>query len=1288
MVPQRIAGDRPMSGHGNTGSLRVVEASAGTGKTFRITQLVVSKVIAGTRIDRIVLSSYTNAAADELADRVRSALARALDPRAHGDPEAPIPDAAAAAHLRRAISDLDGACIGTIHSFCARLLEEAAEVAGALSLDGMSPDESSGDAQAEVTADLWAACVAPSHFAISLLGDSPAEARDMLARIVGAVDSEPDARIEPAEPWTRIADLERRIDALIAGEDADCRAAAGDVIGSFKKDAATRLRAMVDAVTADPAARQAVRAGAHEFRHVTDGDWPAEGLKDKARRARLEEWVRSPAGSRALRVLQQLDADCCAARAGLRAALARQAREALQSRRDARRTYSFGDLIARTWRLVSEPGSPLVAHARGRYEMAIIDECQDTDPVQQAIFRTIFDAPDRELHVVGDPKQSIYGFRGADLPSYIRLRDRGIADDPLVMSFRSDAAHVAAVEGLFTAHGTPFGSRDIAFTPISARHRDARCAGADGSGQSGIKVLALDSGTSVTSQRDMAMRATAVQVRQWLDSAGPCGLRIPDGDKADAPLRPVTPGDVAVLCHRRSDLDAMRAELDRLGIPSVYSGDSSVLLSPAAEDVHAILAACASRRSAQYAIAAAMTRSLGATSGDIRSRRDAWVGAIRACARTIERSGIDAALVELLERPIPHAREGDDAERSCVELLLAGHGGERHAVDLQHMRELLSEAERTGTHGAAALAHWIRTSRDAIERAGGRGAGDTARLRTQATRNAVTLQTLHSSKGLTYSLVCLPTVALGSRQPPEPEIVRTTDGDGEGSVVRIIDLGSRDRPDRARAQRQEQQREQTRLLYVAMTRARYVTCICVPMVPAQRVAPSALEELLAAHSDDGNSAAADRMRQLQAWAERAASVHDRLDPPGPDGDVQGQPDAQRGTAVRIVTDMPTWDGAGWSAPSMGDMAPLDPPVSEWADLQREASFTSLSRGASHGGAASEALPEREMDDRVEPDPMRDASLSQDADGVADRVAAVDTRGADGTGAQEGLGLGLPGCASAVDGAIRRLGVRGVELGVAMHAALDAAFASLAGADRARAGAGDAQADAESDRLAGRIASECSMVPGGDAQDGVRPAAAAVAQALRAALAQPLAYGCPAVTDLAARQDTVLRELRISVPMNLRQDALADAFAAYGGDIGARVAPALARAPSSQVRGLLSGIIDIAAQVQAGQWHIIDWKTNDLGRDSRAYAGRALEDAAAGSLYPVQAALYMMLLSRWLRRIGDPSEVVASHYLYLRGMDAAVPGTGVWSWSPGHALIDALDRAVGAAGHAATAGGVS
>jgi exodeoxyribonuclease V beta subunit len=167
-----------------------------------------------------------------------------------------------------------------------------------------------------------------------------------------------------------------------------------------------------------------------------------------------------------------------------------------------------------------------------------------------------------------------------------------------------------------------------------------------------------------------------------------------------------------------------------------------------------------------------------------------------------------------------------------------------------------------------------------------------------------------------------------------------------------------------------------------------------------------------------------------------------------------------------------------------------------------------------------------------------------------------------------------------------------------------------------------------------------------------------------------------VVALAGRRSAVLRELRISVPLELNPEALGAAFVACGGEIGARVAPAITRASTSRVRGILSGIIDIAAVARPGEWHIIDWKTNDLGRDPRAYSGHALEDAVASSLYPVQAALYMTLLTRWLRRIGDRSAVVASHYLYLRGMDARTPGVGVWSWSPGDALIAALDDALG------------
>ena len=1244
-----------MSGMREGSALRVVEASAGTGKTFRITTLVVELVSTGTPIDRIVLSSYTNAAAEELAERVRTALARAIDPRAHGDVEAPVPDAAAAARLRRAVADIDGACIGTIHSFCARLLEEASEVAGALSLEGMSPDEAAGDLQAEVTADLWAACVAPSQLAISMLGDDPAAARAMLASIVSAVDSEPDALIDPDGQWTAIAELERRIDGLISGEGAACRAAVADVIPNFNKAAAVRLRAMVDAAQPSPAARQAVVDGASDLRAVPDGDWPAEC--HKAKRARVQEWARSERGADAVRTLQRLHEDCRAACAGFRASLARRARIALSSRRDARRTYSFGDLIARTWQLVSAPDSALVAHARSRYRVAIIDECQDTDPLQQAIFSRVFDAAGHELHVVGDPKQSIYGFRGADLPSYIRLRDSGVAEDPLAVSFRSDAAHVAAVEGLFTAHPHPFGSPKIPFTPISAKHVEPRCMGGDGSVQSGVEAIALDAGSGATSQRAAAMRAAAARIRQWLAWPEPCGLSVPEGGSSDGARRPARPGDIAVLCHRRDELDVMRRELDRLGIPSVYSGDSSVLLSPAAEDIHAILVACASRRSAQHAVAAAMTRALGATAEDIASRRESWIGAIRTCARTLQESGIDAALVELLERPIPDARTGAEAGRSAMELLLAAPGGERHAVDLQHLRELLGEAERTGADGAGALARWIRSERDALSRSGGRGGGDTARLRTQATSDAVTLQTLHSSKGLTYELVCLPTIAIGSRQQRESKVVRTTEVAGDGTASRVIDLGSRLQAERARAHQQEQRREQSRLLYVAMTRARYLTSVCVPLARAASVMPSALDELLGSQAGSDGAPADDRMMQLDAWAQRSASAHARISPAA----------AARAEAapLRIITGSPAWSGGPWSAPAAASMAPLDPAVTSWADPLREVSFTSLSRGAAHADPAhgDDGRPDdRELDERIEPDADREAVGSVSAAGALSAEA---------------------GSASAIDEAVRRLGLRGVDLGVAMHAALDVAFESIA---EVAHGEGPARGQPPHDRLAAEIGAACASASGGELADAGRAAARDAARAIRAALNQPLGHGCPAVAELAGRRDSVLRELRISVPLELDRDALADAFASFGGAMGARVAPALARTSAPRMRGLLSGIIDIAACAHPGAWHIIDWKTNDLGRDPRAYSGHALEDAAASSLYPVQAALYMMLLTRWLRRIGDPSAVVASHYLYLRGMDARTPGVGVWSWSPGDGLIAALEAAVGSCAAASAEGG--
>lgn len=1217
--------------------VHAVEASAGTGKTHRIGELVVEQVLRGVRVERIVLSSYTNAAADELAARVRAALAGALvEAGAAGSARRP-PTPEESALLRRAIADLDRACIGTIHSFCARLLEDAAEVAGGLSLDGLSPDESSGELVASVVADVWAAMVAPSPVAISLLGDSAPTARACLAALAQSVDAEPDAAVEPPPDLGARDRIQRDLDALLA--DAAARGALhglAALAGSFvKKDGhAEAVAALASIDGSNAASGLAVLAALPSLRPADGDQWSVGAQQRKGARAALDAWS-SGGGSAALTRLRSIEAACREAQAPFRSGLAGLLRTALRERRAAHRTYSYGDLVDRAWQLVREEGSSLVQHARARFEVAILDECQDTDPVQQAVFRRIFDAPGCTLHVVGDPKQSIYAFRGADLDSYLRLGDRARQDAPLTVSRRSDAPHVAAVEGLFTGIGMPFGHDRIRFTPVSAWHVAPRCSRTDGLAASGIELLWLEGESQVEGQRKASIDAAATRIRQWIEPGGPQGLRIPaDPEHRDA-LRAAGPGDVAVLCQSRSDLDAMRAALERLGVPSVIAGDSSVLLSGAAEDMLAILHACASRRAVQAAIGAALTRALGATAEEVQQRRDEWVAALRECARAAQREGIDAALAGLLERPLPQARVGERQSMSALEILLSQPGGERHAVDLIHVRELLSGAERAGAEGPEALLHWLRTERAAALASRGRGGDAARRLRTQASRDAVVLQTLHSSKGLTYPIVVLPTIAIGMEPEEAPTPLHTAVEGSDGYAVRVIDVGSPRWSARAAAHVGARALERRRLLYVAVTRARYLTCICMHDVPA-RDRVTALDELLGAAPQSAGMPAPSRRDSVREWGVRAAEALRRLAPEHA-GSVE---------PLRLEPLPEPWSGPPPSPAERAPLCPADMPVDRWAEPSREHSFTSLSRSAAAG--------QRE---RQSPDFAN--AREPDEPGASSDVP-------DASEAAEG--------ACPADAAIRQLGVSGADLGVVLHAALDRAFHSL-GAGTHGSGSGAATAPPIDDPLSTGIEQELARLR--PLAAGTQAAARATSRAIRAALAQRLPMGCPSIHWLASRQDAVLREFQVSVPLAGRREDIARAFAAHGGDIGDAVARRISAAPAQRLDGILHGIIDVAARAPDGAWHIVDWKSNDLGRAARAYSGASLESAVVDSLYPLQAAIYVTILGRWLGRVEPGAAVAAAHYLFLRGMDAAAPGRGIWTWSPPVPLRHALDRLVDA-----------
>jgi exodeoxyribonuclease V beta subunit len=267
----------------------------------------------------------------------------------------------------------------------------------------------------------------------------------------------------------------------------------------------------------------------------------------------------------------------------------------------------------------------------------------------------------------------------------------------------------------------------------------------------------------------------------------------------------------------------------------------------------------------------------------------------------------------------------------------------------------------------------------------------------------------------------------------------------------------------------------------------------------------------------------------------------------------------------------------------------------------------------------------------------------------------------GQSSDRGAGRRAP-CAP-LDRLLRDTGLQGSALGVLVHDALAdvRAFACLA-------------AGAPTQPLADRLAFEARGLRVSDAGSLVR-----LARGLQEGLAAPTGDdGIPTVARLADDPSCTLRELGLTVPWLGAPAALADALREARTAWSDAVADAVARADRATLQGVLIGFVDLVA-LHEGRWFIHDYKTNFLGDDPAAYEGARLDDAMADALYPLQAAVYALMLARWLeaRGVDDAFDgaIGGVAYLFLRGMDPASGARGTWTWRPSTRLLRALDAAL-------------
>ena len=793
----------------NLSGIRLLEAGAGTGKTWTLAALVL-RLLLETPLDigRILVVTYTRAACGELRSRIRLRLNAALQAFESGVTDDAYlhelvernDSSAARARLRLAIESFDEAAIFTIHGFCQRALGEGALLAGQPFERELIADQS--EMISAVARDVWrremaGASALWAQCLISQLG-GPVGLERFAGTHLGRIDAQlaaPAASDRPAAERAWISALAE----VARGWQADRQVIIDWLLSarlnqqSYKPERLAPRIATLDAALASDRLLLPLLKDFALFSRAT--------ILEKSTRA-------SPAPTHPFfaavdslsQAAEQLDVENERAIRRLARDFLETARRELASRKRRGGLQSYDDLLGDLSRALAGPVGPtLVSDLRGRYGVALVDEFQDTDPLQLHIFTTVFGTADHPLIFVGDPKQAIYGFRGADVFAYLKARAGSDSGYALVENRRSDPPLLAAVNRLF-ARPTPFLLDDLPFEPARPAAAMSRtvCRIDDAAAALTLWPLRQPPGSRSFTQDDakaLAAEATAADIARLLALAA--------AGRAVLGERPLGGGDFAVLVRRHHEGEAVRAALARRGIPSVGMGGGSVWQSDEAEEVERLLLAVASPSREGLVRAAMLTVLFGAGVQQLAAWRDDDAG----WGDRLERFHEDQLL--LRERGFMAMWRRLLRREGVVERLLARPEGERRLTNFRHLAELLDAAERAAALDAEGLARHIAHQRSLP-------ADEDNQLRLESDAELVRIVTIHAAKGLQYPVVYCPFLWHGRAFQAQRWPVFAHQG---GRAV--LDYGSADIDAVRRAADREEAAEELRLAYVALTRAEH-----------------------------------------------------------------------------------------------------------------------------------------------------------------------------------------------------------------------------------------------------------------------------------------------------------------------------------------------------------------------------------------------------------------------------------------------------------------------------------
>ena len=604
----------------------LVEASAGTGKTHTITTLFLRLLLERRlSVDQILVVTFTKAATAELRDRLRRRLRDAVQAfeRAELDGEfgqlvKNSPDRQGdLAWAKKALGAFDQASVFTIHSFCQRALAEFAFESGVRFDLELVADQRA--LVREIVADFWARELGGASAALVVQLERGGSTLERWKRLAMLALAWPDIVLAPAPRGLDPSPpLERYLSARAA------------VAQSWPESRTSVERLLADKRTMNQQRYPVDKIGTWlgqldellSRRDATLGGWD-DDVFDKLRPTALVAGTKSGAVTPRHALFGLMDELALAYAAALAALddcrialehrLVARVRQEMLDKKLSLGVQSFDDLLQQlAHALAGDTGPRLALRLAERYPVALVDEFQDTDPVQYGIFREIWGKAGT-LFLIGDPKQAIYGFRGADIFSYLQAaRDAGERVFTLGTNRRSDPSLVAALNSLFSRPRAPFVLDGIEFSPVDPAPEASdtlRCQGAplpplEIAFLSSVRDMGRDGRINKTS-RELAPRVAA---HIAADLAR--GITL-DGE-------PLVPGHMAVLTRSNVQAAELQSELEKLGVDAVLLGDKSVFDTPEASELSFVLRALATPGDERAVIAALASSPFGSRSGRFR----------------------------------------------------------------------------------------------------------------------------------------------------------------------------------------------------------------------------------------------------------------------------------------------------------------------------------------------------------------------------------------------------------------------------------------------------------------------------------------------------------------------------------------------------------------------------------------------------------------------------------------------------------------------------------------------